>query len=115
MCASKHKLGNLTVIIDYNKLQSYGRNDEVQPLEPLAGKWRAFGFETREIDGHDLGALREVLIQPLASEKPAVVICHTIKGKGIHFAEGQARWHHKSNLGAREIQDLYDALETCNA
>jgi len=112
MSAGKHGLDNLVAIVDYNKLQSYGRTDDVQPLEPLAAKWEAFGFATAEVDGHDVNALQDIFAQiPRASGKPTAIIAHTVKGKGIPFAEGDPAWHHKSNLPAEQIQALYDALQ----
>ena len=112
MSASKHKLSNLTVMIDYNKLQSYGPTKEVLDLEPLADKWRAFGFNVAEVDGHDVVALEGVLQSlPLATDQPTAVICHTIKGKGFPFAEGNPEWHHKSGLTESDIQSMYDCLK----
>lgn len=110
MSAAKHKLTNLTAVVDYNKLQSYGRTAEVLDLEPLADKWRAFGFETVEVDGHDVSELRKVLSQPLSDTKPTMVIAHTVKGKGVLFAENEPTWHHKSRVPADQIQAMYDAL-----
>jgi transketolase len=111
MCASKHRLDNLTVLIDYNKVQSYGPTKEVLDLEPLAEKWRAFGFATVEVDGHDVEALESVMKGlPIEAHKPTAVICHTIKGKGFPFAEGRAEWHHKSSLKPEEIKAMYDCL-----
>uniref|UniRef100_UPI0040486F62 transketolase n=1 Tax=Limnohabitans sp. TaxID=1907725 RepID=UPI0040486F62 len=111
MCASKHRLDNLIVFIDYNKVQSYGPTAEVLDLEPLADKWRAFGFATVEVDGHDVDALEAVMKGlPLEAHKPTAVICHTIKGKGFPFAEGKAEWHHKSSLKLEEISAMYDCL-----
>lgn len=111
MCAGKHGLGHLTAIVDYNKMQSYGPVSEVQPLEPLAAKWRAFGFDVNEVDGHDLTALRGSLARRTDAKRPLAVICHTVKGKGIPFAENDAAWHHKSKLKATEIRAMYAALE----
>jgi len=112
MCAGKHRLANLTAIIDYNKIQSAGPTREIQDLEPLADKWRAFGFIPREIDGHDVGALRAVFRQlPLAADKPSAIICHTVKGKGIPFAENDPNWHHKAKLSADTVSQMYGALE----
>lgn len=112
MSAGKHRLSNLIALVDYNKIQSYGFTNEVQPLEPLADKWRAFGFNAVEVDGHDLEALRRVLVpNPLDPEKPTCVICHTVKGKGVPFAENDPDWHHKSNLPADQVAALYAALE----
>jgi len=112
LSAGKHKLKNLTVMVDYNKLQSYGPTDYVLPLEPLADKWRTFGFATTEVDGHNVSALREVLSSlPLDQSKPSAIICHTIKSKGISYAEGKAEWHHKSKIGDKEIAELNAELE----
>ena len=111
MHAAKHGLQNLTAIVDYNKLQSYGPTSEVLDLEPLADKWRAFGFETVEVDGHNVDALRGVFAKPLSDTKPTAVICHTVKGKGIPFAENEPTWHHKSRLPAEQIAEMYAALE----
>jgi len=111
MAASKHNLSNLTVLIDYNKLQSAGPTDAIQPLEPLADKFRAFGFRAVEVDGHDLVALRQMLVpRPEAGVPPLALICHTIKGRGIGFAEGRADWHHKAKLPQADIDRLIAGL-----
>ncbi|HTU69723.1 MAG TPA: transketolase [Candidatus Baltobacteraceae bacterium] len=110
--ASKHMLDNLIAIVDYNKLQSYGRIEDVLPLEPLADKWRAFGFAVREVDGHDVNALGETFAAlPFEKGKPNAVIAHTLKGRGISFAELDATWHHKSTVDAVMIERLRAALE----
>jgi len=112
MCAGKHRLSNLTAVIDYNKVQSAGSTREIQDLEPLADKWRAFNFATVEVDGHDVEALRAVFRRlPLAQDRPTAVICHTVKGKGIGFAENDANWHHKSKINKDLVAKLYGALE----
>lgn len=81
--AGHHKLDNLTVIIDYNKLQGYGFTKDILDLEPFADKWRAFGFEVREVAGHSfkelIGALSSI---PFKKDRPSVIIAHTIKGLG---------------------------------
>ncbi|MEB3826899.1 transketolase [Phormidium sp. CCY1219] len=111
MSAAKHELSNLTVFVDYNKLQSYGPTREVLDLEPLSDKWRSFGFAVEEIDGHNVQALEQLMQRlPLNHQKPTAIICHTIKGKGFPFAEGQAKWHHKSRLQDEEISAMYDCL-----
>jgi transketolase len=111
MSASKHQLSALTVFVDYNKLQSYGPTRDVLDLEPLTDKWRSFGFEVEEVDGHDVQALESLVKRlPLNAKKPTAVICHTIKGKGFPFAEGKADWHHKSGLTTKDIQVMYDCL-----
>ena len=113
MCASKHRLSNLTVIVDYNKQQSYGSTFEVQDLEPFVDKWRAFGFAVAEVDGHDVNELRSVFAGlPFSPDKPNAIICHTVKGKGIEFVERNLEWHHKSRVTDDEIQSLLAELET---
>lgn len=92
--ASQHKLDNLTVIVDYNKLQAMDRLDKIISLEPLADKWKAFGWEVREVDGHDIPKLRDVFSGvPFVSGKPNLIIAHTIKGKGVSFMENVPIWH----------------------
>ena len=112
LCAAQHRLSNLTVIIDYNKQQSYDSTFKVLNLEPLAEKWKSFGFATTEVDGHNVQQLKSVLSElPLEQNKPSAIICHTIKGKGIPFVEKNLKWHHKSKLKQEEIQALFNALE----
>lgn len=78
-----HKLDNLIAIIDYNKIQSYGRTKDVLDLEPFADKWRAFGWEVREVEGHDAHKVSAVLQSfPFETSKPSVVLAHTVKGFG---------------------------------
>jgi transketolase len=102
--AGKHGLDSLTAIIDYNKYQSYGPTSVVQDLEPLVDKWRSFGFATREVDGHDVGALREALrAVPYRKGSPSALVCHTTKGKGVPDAENNADWHHKNKLTSGEL------------
>lgn len=111
MSASKHRLGRLTVIVDYNKIQSAGRTSEILDLEPLADKWTSFGFSTTEVNGHDIAALRDALKPGReATGTPRAVIAHTVKGKGISFAEDDPAWHHKSKLDASAIEHLRKAL-----
>ncbi|HZT49933.1 MAG TPA: transketolase [Hyphomicrobiaceae bacterium] len=112
MCAGKHRLANLTAVIDYNKIQSAGPTREIQDLEPLLDKWRAFNFAAIEVDGHDVDALRRAFRRlPLADDRPSAIVCHTVKGKGIAFAEGDANWHHKSKIAKDVVAKLYAALE----
>ncbi len=111
MAAAKHKLTNLTVLVDYNKLQSYGRTVDVLDLEPLVDKFKSFGFVTYEVDGHDVAALEAIMKKlPFAKDAPSAIICHTIKGKGFPFAEGNPEWHHKSGMTEPDIQQMYDCL-----
>jgi transketolase len=111
LCAGKHRLANLTIVVDYNKQQSYGSTYAVQDLEPLADKWRAFNFAVVEVDGHDVPALREVFGRlPLEPARPSVVICHTVKGKGIAFAENNLSYHHLNSISAEQADALFGAL-----
>lgn len=112
LCAGKHRLDDLTVMIDYNKYQSYDATSVVQDLEPIADKWQSFGFGVREVDGHDVDALKSTLNSlPVVQNKPSAIICHTIKGKGVSFAENNLEWHHKSRIPEDLIQSLYQELE----
>ena len=111
MSASKHKLSNLTVFVDYNKIQSYGFVSEVLDLEPMADKWNSFGFSVHELNGHDVSELKDTISKlPFNVDKPTVIICHTVKGKGFPFAENNPTWHHKSNLSDSDIQKMYDSV-----
>ena len=111
MCAGKHHLAHLTAVIDYNKIQSAGFTRDIQDLEPLLDKWRAFGFATAEVDGHDVAALSTLFRRlPLAADRPTAIICHTVKGRGLEFAENDPSWHHKAKLGTDEIRRLQAEL-----
>jgi transketolase len=94
--APHHRLDNLIAIVDYNKIQSFGKVKEVLDLEPLAEKWRAFGWAVKEIDGHDFGQIEKALLGvPFEPGRPSCIIAHTVKGKGVSFMEGQLAWHYK--------------------
>jgi transketolase len=102
--APHHKLDNLVVIIDYNKIQSFGRVEDVIDLKPLAQKWQAFGWATREIDGHDLSEIERTFGElPFETGKPSCVVAHTVKGKGVGFMENQLLWHYRAPRG--ELMD----------
>jgi len=111
LSAAKHRLANLTLLIDYNKQQSYSTTYEVLDVEPFADKWRAFGFAVEEVDGHDVAQLRAALRRvPFQADKPSALICHTIKGKGIPFVENNLNWHHKNKVSEDEVKALLAAL-----
>jgi transketolase len=94
--AGHHHLHNLVAIVDYNKIQSLASVEETLSLEPIADKWRAFGWEVIEVDGHDISALTAIFREvPGAGERPTVLIAHTIKGKGVSFMEGKVAWHYR--------------------
>jgi transketolase len=112
MCAAKHRLTNLVVLVDYNKQQSYGSTSEVLDLEPLVDKWRAFGFAVEEADGHCVAELRARLSRiPFQGDRPSALVCHTVKGKGVQFVENNLAWYHKSRVTDEEVRALLDALE----
>jgi len=94
--AHQHRLDNLITIVDYNKLQSIGTVKEVLELEPLADKWRTFGWAVKEINGHDFSQIEKKLLSvPFNAGQPSCIIAHTIKGKGVSFMENQVAWHYK--------------------
>lgn len=96
MAASHYKLTNLTLILDHNSLQIDGFNHDVMEIEPLADKFRAFGWSVIEIDGHDFVEITDALeLAERIPGKPTIIIAKTIKGKGISFMENQIEWHSK--------------------
>ncbi len=96
MLAAAQKVSNLCVIIDFNKWQATGRSCEVMSLDPLVDKWKAFGWNTIEIDGHNMDELLASFAQfPAANDKPTAIIAHTVKGKGVSFMEDDNNWHYR--------------------
>jgi transketolase len=105
--AGHNRLNNLVAIVDYNKIQSFGKVKDVLDLDPLAAKWEAFHWHTVEVDGHDVEQLENTLRQTSPElDKPTVVIAHTIKGRGVSFMEGRLEWHYKSPDQAQLAQAL---------
>lgn len=110
--ASHHRLDNLIAIVDYNKIQSLGRVDEVLRLDPLAQKVEAFGWRVGEVDGHDHLQIREAFkTAEVGDGRPTCIIAHTIKGKGVSFMENQLLWHYRSP----NEEDLRRALNELGA
>lgn len=98
--ASHHKLDNLTVVIDHNKLQSINTTGETLNLNPFPDKWISFGWQVKEVDGHDHAQLREALsVRQETGDKPLCIIAHTTKGKGVSFMENSVLWHYRSAQG----------------
>lgn len=93
--SAHHKLDNLTILVDYNKIQSFGRIDEVLNLEPLKAKFEAFNLNTVEIDGHNFNEI-DFAFKANKNQKPKMIIANTIKGKGVSFMEDRLEWHYKS-------------------
>ena len=110
MFAAAQKLENVCVIVDYNKWQATARSNETLALAPLREKWTAFGWDAREIDGHDVGALAGAMrAVPNGSGKPVALIAHTVKGKGVSFMEDDNNWHYRAPTAdevARARQEL---------
>jgi transketolase len=110
MFTAAQRLERLCVIVDYNKWQATARSNETLALAPLADKWRAFGWDAREIDGHDVDALAAAMADvPNGSGKPVALIAHTVKGKGVSFMEDDNNWHYRiptADEVARAKQEL---------
>lgn len=120
MFASHQKLARLIAIIDRNGLSATGRTEEIQALEPLAERWRAFGWRTVEIDGHDRMAIEGALgdARGRADPRPLAVIARTVKGRGVGFMEDSPLWHHRLPKGAEIEQarrELAEALAATEA
>lgn len=96
MFAPAHQLDNLTVIIDFNKLQGTGKSCDIMQLEDMQAKWQAFGWNTTRVNGHDIGALTNALhSESIHLDKPRAVVADTIKGGGISFMEDDNNWHYR--------------------
>jgi transketolase len=109
MAGAHYKLDNLVAIVDRNGLQIGGGTESLMALEDLSAKWRAFGWEVAEVDGHDASALLRYFHTLEANGKPHCLIARTVKGKGLPFAENDPAWHHKP-LDADQLQAGYAAL-----
>lgn len=96
LIGAHHRLDNLFVIVDANELQALGKVKEILNIEPLKDKWEAFGWEVREIDGHNFEEIERALTLPLEKGKPLVIIARTIKGKGVSFMENNNLYHYKA-------------------
>lgn len=109
--AGHHQLDNLVVIVDYNKIQSLGRVEDVLDLEPFGAKWEAFRWSVREVNGHDCRELSNVLESlPIEPGKPSCIIAHTVKGKGVSFMEDQLLWHYRAP-DAKEFSEAMKEIE----
>lgn len=96
MFSAANKLSHLTVIIDFNKWQATGRSESIMSLSPMHDKWRAFGWDVCEIDGHNFSDLVGALTNRAAQDKPKAIVAHTVKGKGISFMEDDNNWHYRT-------------------
>ncbi|MDJ0915671.1 MAG: transketolase [Desulfobacterales bacterium] len=114
MAAAKWKVDNLTAILDRNHLQNDDCVDDLMPIEPVADKWRAFGWNLLEIDGHQMDAIVEAL-EAAKSHKgsPTMIIAHTVKGKGVSFMENVCEWHGKAP-GEEEADKALNEIRRCS-
>lgn len=109
---NKYQLDNVIAFVDRNYLQTDGNTEDVMPLNPLPEKWRAFGWNVFEIDGHDLEQIFEKIeLAKKSKGKPTMIIANTVKGKGVSFMEDQAEWH----SGPPTMEQYVRALEELNA
>ena len=105
MFAAHHRLSNLTAIVDLNGQQAFGYTAEVLSLSPMSDRWRAFGWDVRETNGHDVAALTDAMNEPGSVDgSPRVVIAGTTFGKGVSYMEGQIKWHYYP-MSDREYAD----------
>ena len=113
MFAPAHRLNHLTIAVDYNKWQATGRSEDILALKPLAQKWEAFGWDTVEVDGHDLPSLVQAF-STIHPEKPRAIIAHTKKGKGVSFMEDDNNWHYRSPTAEEVVlaeKELFGKME----
>jgi len=111
MLAAKLKLDNLYVFIDYNKWQATGRSYQVLELEPLKDKFKSFGWDCTETDGHDVQKIiKTIKTLKNKSRKPKIIIAHTIKGKGVSFMEDDNNWHYRSPTNYEYEQSKIEIL-----
>jgi transketolase len=110
MSAYHYKLDNLIAIVDRNRFQVDGPTEEIMTLDPIADKWRGFGWETAEIDGHNMAEIVKTLSNvPITAGKPTAVVAHTTKGKGVSFMENQVSWHYRAPTpeeAAKALEEL---------
>ena len=111
MNAVKYKLGNLVAFVDFNGLEADGFLDDITSLGNIAEKYRVFGWNVVEIDGNNMKQVLDCLdnLPNANSEKPTVVIAHTVKGKGVSFMENQPRWH-AGKISDDELSEAIDKL-----
>lgn len=109
MAGAHYRLDNLFAVVDRNGLQISGSTEDVMALENFHEKWAAFGWDVTEIDGHDIQALQNYFHGIKPSGKPHCLICHTVKAKGLPYAENKKEWHHKVPT-AEQLAEGYRAL-----
>lgn len=114
LCANKYKIDNLCAMVDYNRLQLDGTNDEIMPMEPLDKKWQDFGWNVLRIDGHNMEEILDAFQKAENTKtKPTIIIADTIKGKGVSFMEHQLDWHGKAPSN-EQLEQAIQELEKEN-
>jgi transketolase len=110
MFAAHHRLTNLVALVDANGMQALGPTRSIIDMHPLVDRWRAFGWQAIECDGHDVGSLLSALTEGIALRTArAVVVCRTVAGKGVSFMENQLEWHYRNltpDLAAAALQEI---------
>ena len=106
MFAGKHKLNNLTLIVDRNNTQEDGYTENVMPIEPLRAKYEAFNWQVIEVDGHNTQHITEAIKEAKTNIKPTIILAHTIPGKGVSFIENRYEWHTKKPTKQEEKEAL---------
>ncbi len=110
MTAARYQLANLTAIVDYNNISQSGTLAEIKPLEPITDKWRAFGWNCLDIDGHNFSELLDAFKDAQTHESgPTMIVARTVKGKGVSFLENAAGWHGKA-LSSEQAEEAYREL-----
>ena len=112
--ASHYKLGNITAIIDRNRLSLDGPTEEIMSIEPISQRWEAFGWRVYDIDGHNMETIVDTFdsLPPADNEVPNLVIARTVKGKGVKFMEGNPIWHY-SGLDGEKSEEAIKSIEQC--
>ena len=114
MFSSHHKLDNLIIILDYNKIQSDDFNKNIMNFEPLKKKLNSFGMNVQEIDGHKINQIKNSLLRIKKNKKPNFIISNTIKGKGVSFMENKPKWHGSVAITFEQIKKALSELNNYN-
>ncbi|MFB6356614.1 MAG: transketolase [bacterium] len=110
MLAPSKDLNNVTVIVDFNKWQATGRSQEIMQLDPLPDKWESFGWQTFEVDGHDMEQVLEAIERAQnVGDRPSAIVSNTVKGKGVSFMEDDNNWHYRKP-SAEEVKQAHEEL-----
>jgi transketolase len=113
MAASRYKLDSITAIVDQNRFQATGATKDIFDIPNLQEKWRAFGWNVLSVDGHDVGAILDVLDEAAAKKGvPTVIVAETIKGKGVSFAENTSAFHNAALTQEQYDQALHEIEES---